>query len=232
MKLLIFGFNLFLLICCVQSQVNVGNRDAVDDLVDDAFNEDKNKEEPFDIEEFFGSKSNKTDNVDNVATGNVPSDFPTMLSVANLDEILNKKCGGALIHPSVVLTTVHCVKGSDASSIEVEGPDAKRNVKEIIIHPNYHRGSLKNNIALLILQSSIPESQNTKVARLPIQGLSFQNTNGILRVADSQRLDLPIILEAECETKLRAKLGDRYNLDNSHFCAGGRSEREICSSIF
>jgi secreted trypsin-like serine protease len=228
MKLIIFVFNLFLLICCAQSQVNAGNKDGLDDFIDMIGNpnEDKKKEEPYDIEDLFGSKSNKTDNFDNVATGNVPSDFPTMLSVVNLDK--NKKYVGALIHPSVVLTTAHCVKGSDASSIEVEGPDARRNVKEIIIHPNFYRGALKNNIALLTLQSSIPESENTKLARLPIQGMSFQNTNGILTVSNSQRLDLPIIPEAECETKLRASLGNRYSLDSSHFCAGGKSEREIC----
>jgi hypothetical protein len=226
MKLLIFVINLFLLISCAQSQMNAGNRDDLDldDKIDNLFGLIENK-----TEDPFGTKSNKTDKVDIVAIGNVPNDFPTMLSVTNLEEA--RKCGGALIHPSVVLTTAHCVN-SDARFIEVQGPDAKRNVKEIISHPNYHRGSLKNNIALLILQSSIPESENTKLARLPIQGLSFQGTNGNLTVSNSQRLDLLIIPEAECETKQRATLGDRYNLDNSHFCAGGRSEREICSSIF
>ncbi|KAJ2897817.1 hypothetical protein IWW38_001596 [Coemansia aciculifera] len=85
-------------------------------------------------------------------------------------------CTGSLIAPNVVLTAGHCVYASDtqmytAAQIQVgfthTTPDPTvlfqgYSVSQIIANPSFSMGTLKSDIALLILSNNIPDSVATK----------------------------------------------------------------------
>ncbi|KAJ2471479.1 hypothetical protein GGI02_002241, partial [Coemansia sp. RSA 2322] len=85
-------------------------------------------------------------------------------------------CTGSLIAPNVVLTAGHCTYVTDftmykASEIQVgfthTTPDPTviykgYSVSKVITHPSFSMRTLKNDIALLILQNSVPDTVATK----------------------------------------------------------------------
>lgn len=115
-------------------------------------------------------------------------------------------------------------------------PHQDRGVSEIIIHENYYKGGLFNDIALLLLREPVELSEIVNTACLPPQDHSFDGTRcfasgwgkdvwgkeGKYQVI-LKKIDLPIVPRQPCQEKLRrTRLGQHFNLHSSFVCAGKR----------
>lgn len=121
-------------------------------------------------------------------------------------------------------------------------PHQDREVAEIIIHENYYKGGLFNDIALLILATPVDLIENVNTACLPPQDFLFDGSRcfasgwgkdlwgkeGKYQVI-LKKIDLPIIPRQPCTEKLRlTRLGHHFNLHQSFICAGGERGKDTC----
>ena len=96
-----------------------------------------------------------------------PGEWPWQVALipGSAPNFLNTFCGGALIAPQWVLTASHCVEGAVPSDIDVvagvydvvnPAPGfQRRDLLQIIMHPNYNTITLDSDIALVKLSSPV-----------------------------------------------------------------------------
>lgn len=182
-------------------------------------------------------------------------EFPWMMALISNGTY---RCGGSLIHPSVVLTAAHCVHDKSVSSLVVRAGEwdtqttnepflhSDHQVKEVIIAPEFCNKNLFNDIALLILKTPIELSAHISTICLPPPNFKFINETcfatgwgadkfgheGSER-ANLKKVELPIIQVSECQKQLRTtKLGDLFKLNLSFMCAGGEKDVDTCTGKY
>lgn len=114
-------------------------------------------------------------------------------------------------------------------------------VEDIMVHPEFHSGSLKNDIALLFLTQGVILTENVGLICLPQQDNQLTDTictaSGWGKDALKQgrhsavlkKVDLPLVGSEMCLAALRkTRLGIFYNLHESFICAGGEPNKDTC----
>ena len=166
----------------------------------------------------------------------------------------NFKCGGSLIHLSVVLTAAHCVDSVSGRDLQIRAGEwntqsneelwkhQDRDVGEIVLHENYYRAALHNDIALLILNEPIELAPNINVICLPPAFNNFDNERCLVSgwgkdnfgndgkyQAILKKVEVPIVPRLMCERLLQnTRLGKFFQLHNSVLCAGGEYGKDAC----
>ncbi|KAJ5328891.1 trypsin-like cysteine/serine peptidase domain-containing protein [Penicillium brevicompactum] len=165
----------------------------------------------------------------NAGTG----EFPYQVSI----QTTSHKCGGSIIDKDHILTAAHCVDGLSAQKLKVRAGSNQHasggklvKVAQITQHSEYDANTIKNDIAVLRLASSLEFGSSISAVELPSsaeetpetgtrcsvtgwgstsQGASYLPTN--LMVAYVKIVDHEICVK---------EYADRYEVDDSMVCAG------------
>lgn len=164
-------------------------------------------------------------------------------------------CGASLIHPKVVMTAAHCVRGRHKRSLKIVAgewdfrttaeklQDQVRGVDEIVINQDYDTRKHSDNIALIFLKRQFDLDQHIYPICLPPEDYNFEGLHcvstgwGKDEFGDAglyqhilKKINLPIVSQDACEKDLRAtRLGMRYNLHRTFLCAGGETGIDMCT---
>lgn len=163
--------------------------------------------------------------------------------------------GGSLIHPKVVLTAAHILNSRGEASFVARAGEYNmqqeteiyehqdRFVSNVIVHKNYQRSTLINDIALLIINEPFQLTITVNTICLPPLNLKIEpNTiciaSGWGKISFDRadryqpilkKVNLPIIASNECEQSFRnTRLGRYYRLHHSFVCAGGKIGEDTC----
>jgi secreted trypsin-like serine protease len=153
-----------------------------------------------------------------------------LLSKNNPDDFQAQFCGGTLVRPNVVVTAAHCSDMVTANQVQVltgtrslDGSGTRRDVNEIIIHPNWDPNTFDSDVAVWILKSNAAGIEKAKLVQLAnepktgktlVTGWGDTETSGF--PVDLRQVIVPLQPKADCND------ADSYDgaITNNMICAG------------
>ncbi|CAO1432824.1 unnamed protein product [Diamesa tonsa] len=173
-------------------------------------------------------------------------------ALLNVTNSLNQSgiCGGSIISHNWIITAAHCLEEIVSADIHVgivnQFPFASEwttNVEKsnFIIHEEYNRLRVLNDIALIRLDSKIPESQYVKSISLPTRAEANEDlvgraatVSGFGKYSDKSKessptlmwVELSIVANSFCE-KANPKIPERQF--ESKICVGSKDEMSACN---
>lgn len=188
--------------------------------------------------------------------GEYPAQAAILKKLSGSDSLF--VCGGTLISQYWIATAAHCIKKhaqQSTSELKVRlgewdvhrddefYPFVEKDIRDVVIHPEFVSGNLVNDIALLRLDSPVdPTLPHVNPACLPMLDENFarqkcwvtgwgKDSFGQKGTFQSvlQEVELPVGEHNECEAALRqTRLGPHYRLHPGFICAGGEGGRDAC----
>ncbi|XP_049883854.1 uncharacterized protein LOC126379208 [Pectinophora gossypiella] len=160
-------------------------------------------------------------------------------------------CGGVITRPDVVITSASCLDGLDAKNVLIKGGEWKLGiddeplpfqivqVKNILRHPFYKRGSLHNDAAILVLAENLRFAKNIFPICLPragetldafyngagecvVTGWGKQVLQAHLAGAIMHSLNVSLINPGECQAKLQSDYPHLLEQYDQESCACGQ----------
>ncbi|TMW49977.1 hypothetical protein DOY81_004936 [Sarcophaga bullata] len=149
----------------------------------------------------------------------------------SLQSLWGHFCGGSIINGTWILTAAHCVMYRNESEIivvtgtqDLEQPGVRYYVENIFIHCNYDNPRSHNDIALLKLNSTIVENENTRIVALPTEPLKegdevvLTGWGSVEAWGPSPTLLKKATLKYMPYKKCREALNNDPDLDVGHLC--------------
>lgn len=154
-------------------------------------------------------------------------------------------CGGTLINDRYVVTASHCVDGMSArgivvalheedfnSNTETEAGVKRFDVEKIIMHPNYNRRNIDNDIALLKLAT--PVALDSVIVPVCLPANNNYTFEGVIATAAGwgatseggsvsgvlRKVEVPILSNSDCNTKTNYE----GKITDNMLCAGNIEE--------
>lgn len=132
----------------------------------------------------------------------------------------------------------------DAASTSEVIPAQDVAIASVFIHPNFNSANLQNDVAIILLASTVSLTTKSTVGTVCLPTTTFvgqtcyvagwgKNDFGPTGAyqAIQREVDVPLITNAACQTMLQAtRLGQTFQLNNSSFiCAGGQAGKDACT---
>jgi trypsin len=162
-------------------------------------------------------------------------EFPYQVSV----QTSSHKCGGSIIDKDHILTAAHCVDGLSASRLRIRAGSNQHasggklvKVAKVTQHAEYDKKTIKNDIAVLKLASSLEFGDRISAVALPssaddvppvgtrcsVTGWGSTSHGGGSLPSNLLVAYVDIIDHEQC----KEYYADRHEVDNSMICAGVR----------
>ncbi|XP_039762202.1 phenoloxidase-activating factor 2-like isoform X2 [Pararge aegeria] len=162
---------------------------------------------------------------------------------------------GVLIHPQVVLTGAHIASKFQPGTLVARAGEwdtqtnkerfksQERIVDGIVVREDFNPKSLKNDLALLHLQSPFELDQHISTLCLPEQDEEFDNYRGCIAngwgknvfgrqgryAVILKKVEVNMVPFDRCSNLLRkTRLGNSFKLHRSFVCAGGEEGKDTC----